>query len=54
MKRKIAVTPAIRYSIFNPSLQALQALSRLGKAPHQDEEHDHDSDIKKIQHDFTS
>jgi len=47
MNRKIAVTPAMAYSISPP----LKAVRRLGEAPHKSKEGYQDSDVKKIQHD---
>jgi hypothetical protein len=44
MKRKIAVIPAIAYSIET----SLEAFGRFGKAPHEGEENEHDSDIEDV------
>src|SRR5215471_7638221 len=66
MKSKIAVIPAIAYSIsnlLNSWLRAValafaaahvpersEAFGRLGETPHQNEEHNHDCNVEKIQH----
>jgi hypothetical protein len=47
MKRKIAVIPAIAYSISISS----KPFGGFREAPHQTEEHNHDSNVKQIQHD---